>query len=218
MPRIARLVVPGYPHHIVQRGNRRQDVFFSDKDKIAYIDYLHTYAKEAGISFWGYCLMDNHVHLIAVPEKEESLALGIGEAHKRYTCMINSREKWQGHLWQGRFMSYVLDEKHLYAALRYVERNPVRAKIVNRAENYRWSSARTHVQKGKDKLLSDHFLISEIKDWSVYLSQEDKQKDVDILQKHSNTGRPLGGIEFIEKIEKLLGRDLKKKKPGPKKE
>ena len=113
-------------------------------------------------------------------------------------------------------MSYVLDEKYVYVALGYVERNPVRAKIVNRAGDYRWSSAGAHLQKRKDKLLSDHFLISEIKDWSAYLSEEDKQEDVDILQKHSNTGRPLGGIRFIEKIEKLVGRDLKKKKPGPK--
>ncbi len=217
MPRIARLVVPGHPHHIIQRGNRRQDVFFSDEDKLAYIDCLYTYAKEAGVSFWGYCLMNNHVHLIVVPEKEESLALGIGEAHRRYTRMINFREKWKGHLWQGRFISYVLDEKHVYAALRYVERNPVRAKIVNRAEDYRWSSAGVHTQKRKDKLLSDNFLTSEINDWSAYLSEEDKQEDVTILQKHSNTGRPLGGIKFIEKIEELLGRDLKKKKPGPKK-
>ena len=162
--------------------------------------------------------MNNHVHLIAVPEKEKSLALGIGEAHRRYTRMINFREKWKGHLWQGRFISYVLDEKHAYVALRYVERNPVRAKIVSRAEDYRWSSAKAHLQKRKDKLLSDNFLTSEIKDWSAYLSEEDKQENINILQKHSNTGRPLGGIKFIEKIEKLLGRDLKKKKPGPRKE
>ena len=124
MARIARVVIPNYPHHVIQRGNRNQDVFFSDKDKQAYIDILHEHASRAGVAFWAYCLMDNHVHLIAVPDHENSLARGIGEAHRKYTRMVNFREGWRGYLWQGRFNSYVMDERHLYAAIRYVERNP----------------------------------------------------------------------------------------------
>jgi len=216
MARIARVVVPDLPHHVVQRGNRRQQVFFSDDDRRAYLDYLRIYAKPAGIHFWGYCLMDNHVHIIAVPDKEENLARGFSEAHRRYTRMINFREEWRGCLWEGRFKSYPLNLAHLYAAIRYIERNPVRAKIVENAWDYPWSSARAHVFKQKDHLLEDNFMVSEIKDWRLFLSEEDKQADINLLKTHVNTGRPLGDSQFIEEIEKLTGRVLHKQKPGPK--
>lgn len=218
MARIARVVVPGFPHHIVQRGNRRQKVFFSDTDRKTYLDYLRIYAKPAGIHFWGYCLMDNHVHIIAVPDKEESLALGFSKAHRRYTRMINFREKWRGYLWEGRFKSYPLSQTHLYAAMRYIERNPVRAKIVETAWDYPWSSVRAHIFKQKDSLLEDNFMVSEIKDWRLFLSEEDKQTDINLFKMHANNGRPLGDNQFIEAIEKLTGRVLHKQKPGPKEE
>lgn len=218
MARIARVVAPGYPHHIIQRGNRRQRVFFSDDDRIAYLDYLRTYAKPAGIHFWAYCLMDNHVHLIAVPERGESFARGFSEAHRRYTRMINFRESWRGYLWQGRFKSYPLSESHLYAAMRYIERNPVRAKIVKDAWHYPWSSARTHVLKEKNPILDDNFVISGIKDWKAFLAEEDVSININTHKIHANTGRPLGDKKFIEAIEKITGRFLRKQKPGPKKE
>ena len=217
MARIARVVIPGYPHHIIQRGNRRQDVFFSDKDKQAYLDLLELHAKPSGLEFWAYCLMDNHVHLVAVPDREESLALGIGEAHRRYTRMIHFREGWRGYLWEGRFKSYPLSEAHLYATMRYIERNPVRAGLVKKAEEYRWSSAKAHVHKKKDKILSDNFVLSEIRDWREYLADEDKAKDINLFKKHMNTGRPLGDDKFIEEVSNIIKRDLIKKKPGPKK-
>jgi len=157
MARMARVVIPNIPHHIVQRGNRSQKTFFSDKDKVFYLKLLHKYAEKEGLSFWAYCLMDNHVHLIVVPKREDSLAKGIGDTHKHYTRMINFRENWRGYLWQGRFSSFPLDEKYLYAAIRYVERNPVMAGLVKRAEDYEFSSAKAHVYKTKDFLLSDNF-------------------------------------------------------------
>ena len=216
MARIARVVIPGIPHHIIQRGNRRQEVFFNDEDKRTYLEYLNIYAKPAGISFWGYCLMNNHVHLLAVPETKDSFAIGLAEAHRRYSRMINFRQGWRGYLWEGRFKSYPLSENHLYAAIRYIERNPVRAKIVERAEDYPWSSAKAHVHKSKDYLLSENFLLSEIKDWSKYLSEQDKQEDLNIFRKHSHTGRPVGDDKFIDSLEALSGRMLRKQKPGPK--
>ena len=215
MARIARVVVAGLPHHIVQRGNRRQRAFFSDNDRTVYLDYLMIYAKPAGIRFWGYCLMDNHVHIIAVPEREESLALGFSEAHRRYTRMINFRENWRGYLWEGRFKSCPLSQSHLYAAMRYVERNPVRAKIAKDAWDYPWSSARAHALKQKNLLLDDSFLTSEIIDWKQFLSQEDRQADINLFKAHANNGRPLGDNRFIGEIEKLTGRILRKLKPGP---
>ena len=216
MPRIARVVIPEYPHHIIHRGNRREKVFFRDEDKHSYVNYLRKCAKEAGVEFWGYCLMDNHVHFIVVPKKEDSLARCFKEAHKQYTRMINFRQNWRGHLWEGRFKSCVLSEKHLYAALRYVEMNPVRARIAKKAEDYPWSSAKAHVYKERDALLSDNFVIREISDWAGYLADGDNGEDINLFTRHTEVGRPLGDGDFIEKIEKITGRFLRKNKPGPK--
>ncbi len=215
MARIARVVVPGLPHHIVQRGNRRQNVFFDDYDRRTYLDYLRIYAKPAGIHFWGYCLMENHVHIIAVPDEEDSLARGFSEVHRRYTRMINFRENWRGYLWEGRFKSYPLSEFHLYAAIRYIERNPIRAGIVKNAWDYPWSSANAHVFKQNDPLLEDNFIISEISDWKSFLTTEDEVSTANLLKVHANSGRPLGDNRFIESIEYLTGRTLHKEKPGP---
>jgi putative transposase len=216
MARIARIVVPGIPHHIIQRGNRRQKVFFCDEDRKTYLDYLNIYAKPAGISIWAYCLMDNHVHLIAVPNDEGSLAYGLGEAHRRYTRMINFREGWKGYLWQGRFKSYPLGDTHLYAAIRYVENNPVKAKITSKAGAYPWSSAKAHIERIYDPLLDRNFVIDETKDWAGYLSDHDHKAGV-LFRKHENTGRPLGDDLFVDSLEQLTGKPLRKKKPGPKK-
>ena len=159
--------------------------------------------------------MDNHVHFIAVPKREDSLAKGFCEAHKHYTRMINFRKKWRGHLWEGRFKSCVLDEKHLYAALRYIERNPVRAGRVKRAEDYPWSSASAHVGRKRDNLLSDNFMIREISNWSDYLADDNDDSNTGIFVRHADTGRPLGDKGFIEKLEQVTGRPLSKRKPGP---
>lgn len=214
MGRIARVVIPGSPHHVIQRGNRRQVVFFSEHDKRRYLKLLNHHCRSEGVEVWCYCLMDNHVHLIAVPRKSECLAKAIGETHKKYTWMINIRKNWKGHLWQGRFLSYPMDERHLYLAVRYIERNPVRAGIVKKAEDYPWSSARAHVFREPDKMLTKFYLYSEIKDWRTYLQEKEKDEDLDTFRKHERTGRPLGDEDFIIKIEKITGRTLKKKRAG----
>ncbi len=130
MARLARVVVPGMPHHVTQRGNRRQPTFFRHDDYEAYLELMADRCREEGVAIWAYCLMPNHVHLIAVPETEEALARAVGEAHRRYTRRINFRENWRGYLWQGRFASFVMDEPCLLAAARYVELNPLRASLV----------------------------------------------------------------------------------------
>jgi putative transposase len=216
MARIARIVVPNIPHHITQRGNRSQKVFFSDRDKSYYIKLLHENAQKAGLTFWAYCLMDNHVHIIAIPKQADSLARGIGDTHKYYTRAINFRENWRGYLWQGRFSSFPLDEKYLYAAVRYVERNPVRAGIVKRAEDYEFSSAKAHAYKKKDILVEDNFMIGEIKDWKTYLREDDNEQDRSLFKKHERVGRPLGEEKFVRKLEEVTGRILRPGKPGPK--
>jgi putative transposase len=216
MPRIARVVISGQPHHVVQRGNRGQRVFFCDSDKKTYLTLLKEKADEAGIKLWAYCLMDNHVHLIAIPEKENSLAQGIGRTHMAYTSIINRKKGWKGFLWQGRFMSSPLDEKYLHAAMRYVENNPVRAGIVKRAEDYLWSSAKAHVLKEKNKLLEDNFMTNEFKNWAEYLSNGDNKEDLENIRANTKPGRPVGDVAFVKKIEVQIGRILQKKKPGPK--
>jgi putative transposase len=160
--------------------------------------------------------MDNHVHLVAVPRTRESLALGIGEAHRKFTSLINIRENWKGYLWQGRFISYPMDGGHLFAAVRYVERNPVRARIVSRAEQYRWSSAPAHVFNVKDDILSACPLTADIKDWASYLSRKDDDSEVRKFLKHEHSGRPLGDKAFIMKLEELTGRILAPRKRGRK--
>jgi len=217
MAKMARVEAVGYPHHVIQRGNRRQNVFFSDTDKEEYLRILQLQAGLFGLKIWAYCLMDNHVHLIVVPQIKGSLARGIGETHRLYTRMVNFREKWKGYLWQGRFSSFPLDSDYLYHCVRYVERNPVRAGIVKKAEQYPYSSAKAHVIRRNDPLLQSFYLTREIKDWRKYLLELDDEDRIRIFHECILTGRPLGEEKFIQTLEAKVGRILKKMKPGPKK-
>ena len=149
MARIARVVLPGYPHHVTQRGNRRQPTFSRNENYQEYLALMSEWCRRQQVSIWAYCLMPNHVHLVAVPSEPDGLALSIGEAHRRYTLRINSREGWRGHLWQERFSSFLMDETHLLTTIRYLEMNPVRAGLVACPVDCCWSSARAHLA-GKD--------------------------------------------------------------------
>jgi putative transposase len=216
MPRIARLVVCGLPHHVIQRGNRRQKVFFSDKDKVLYLEILRKQSQKTGIRFWAYCLMENHVHFVAVPDYPDSFSRGLGEAHRRYTSLINIRENWTGFLWQGRFLSNPLDEAHLFAAARYIERNPVRAGLVNLAEEYPWSSAKAHVLGIRDSLLSEDTPSFFSNNWAHRLRIADQENELQLFGKHAQTGRPLGNEAFIQNLENSTGRKIAFQKRGRK--
>jgi putative transposase len=161
--------------------------------------------------------MPNHVHLIAVPKTKDGLRLAVGEAHRRYTRRINFHEGWRGHLWQGRFSSFVLDDSYLLACTRYVELNPVRAGLVKTPEAWRWSSAAAHVKRKDDILVRTKPLAAMIKSsWKKFLSVDVQESDMELFRKHERTGRPMGDDAFIEGLEQLLDRKLKPKKPGPK--
>ena len=216
MARIARVVVPCIPHHITQRGNRRQEVFFCQEDYNFYIELMKEWCRRSGVDIWAYCLMPNHVHLIAVPESEKSLAMGIGEAHRRYTKMINFRERWRGYLWQGRFASFPMDEQYLLAAARYVELNPVRAKMVQVPWEYKWSSAGAHVAGKDDKFVKAGALLEIVGDWKEFLVGGLKEKELEVMRCHTCTGRPLGGEEFMRQVEFAVGRVISPLKRGPK--
>lgn len=209
MPRIARAIAAGYPHHITQRGNYRQAIFESDADYQQYLKWLGEYCSKYALKLWAYCLMSNHVHFIGVPMYEDSLARTFNTLHMRYAQYVNQKRGANGHVWQGRFFSCILDEMHLYAAVRYVENNPVRAGIVRRPQDHHWSSAGAHVHNNSDLILSDDcYLTEEIEDWSAYLAEKDDEAMIDSIRINSRTGRPCGDDYFISKTEKLLGRRL----------
>lgn len=216
MARMPRLVVPHYPHHVTQRGARRQKTFFSDADYKTYLELLAAAKEGAGVDFWAYCLMPNHVHHVVVPSSEHSLAALFSDGHRRYTRHVNFREGWRGHLWQERFHSFVMDERHLLATVRYVELNPVRAGLCARPEDWPWSSARAHLAGKNDILVSVEPMLARVDNWPSYLVDPNDQELAESIRRHTRTGRPYGSKQFVEELEALTGRSLRKKKPGPK--
>jgi REP-associated tyrosine transposase len=191
------------------------ETFFDDEDYEFYLRLMREWCDASGIEVWSYCLMPNHVHLIATPEREGSLARGIGETHRRYTRHINFKKGWKGYLWQGRFASFSMDENYLLAACCYVELNPVRAKLCERPEDYRWSSARAHLAGKDDVLVKVQPMLDRVSNWPELLASGD-QALFDDMRMHERTGRPLGSEGFMAKMSSIVGRELGKKKPGPK--
>ena len=216
MARLARVVAAGVPHHVTQRGNRRQQTFFSDGDYAFYRALLAEGCAKADVEVWGYCLMPNHVHLILTPRDPDGLRAALGETHRRYSQRINQREGWRGYLWQGRFASVAMDERHLMTCARYVEMNPVRAKLVARPEDWPWSSAAAHLTGRSDGLVKAAPLLNRTPDWRGLLDRDLSQEDYDAIRRGERTGRPLGAEPFLESLEGALGRSLRPQKRGPK--
>jgi len=216
MPRMARVVVPDYPHHITQRGNRRQKTFFTEDDYRYYIKLISEFSKQAGTQVWAYCLMPNHVHLVMVPNQEDGLRQALGESHRRYTRHINFRMEWRGHLWQERFHSFPMDESYLRSAVRYIENNPVAARLCARAEDWKWSSAQAHLKERDDLLVKVKPMLERVTNWADYLAGSTCPKEQTAIQLHTRTGRPLGDATFIRGLEKITDRDLVLKKAGRK--
>jgi putative transposase len=216
MARMARVVVPYYPHHVTQRGNRRQKTFFCEDDYRYYIDLMSEFSTQSGTEVWAYCLMPNHVHLVMVPGEEDSLRAALGEAHRRYTRHINFREGWRGHLWQERFHSFTMDEEYLISTVRYVERNPVVARLCVHPEEWKWSSARAHLKGEDDKLVRVKPMLDRIGRWCDYLSDAAESDDKDLIDLHTRTGRPLGSAAFVRRLEVITGKELTPKRAGRK--
>jgi putative transposase len=216
MARLARVVVPGIPHHVTQRGNRREKTFFGDADYRLYRDLLGRAAEKAGVAIWAYCLMPNHVHAIAVPQDEDGLRRTFGELHRRYTAHVNLRNGWTGHLWQARFGSVAMDERHLLAAIRYVSLNPVRAKLVARAEDWPWSSVRAHLAARDDGVVTTAPVLSRTGDFAAFLGDAASDDAFARLRRAETTGRPVGSEAWLERLERALGRPVAPRKRGPK--
>jgi putative transposase len=216
MSKIPRLVVPQVPHHVTQRGVRRMQVFFREEDYGWYRRCLRAKAELYGVSIWAYCLMPNHVHLVAVPSDEHGLARALAETHCAYARRVNEGCGWRGHLWQERFWSCPLDEPYLQAVTRYVLRNPVRAGLVPAAVAWPHSSARAHLGLGTDELIDTEPLAERIEDWSRFLAEPSRGEIDRTVRRYVSTGRPLGDAEFVAEVARRTGRDLSLGKPGRK--
>ncbi len=216
MARMARLVVPGQPHHVTQRGVRGLQTFESDGDYEAYLALLAESSAEAGTAVWAYCLMPTHVHLILAPAAADGLRAALADAHRRYTRRVNLRQGVTGHLWQERFHSFPMDDAHLIAAARYIELNPVRAGLASSAEKWRWSSAGAHLSGRDDAVVKVAPLLDRITDWRTFLAGGMPEAEERLIDQHLSTGRPLGTEAWLEQVAASTGRDLRRRKPGPK--
>jgi putative transposase len=212
MPRLARIVLKDAPHHITQRGNNKQDVFFVDDDRTVYLELLKEQSQRFGLDILGYCLMTNHVHIIAVPRNETALAKAIGRTHYLYTQYVNRMNGSSGHLWQNRFYSCPIDNQYLLKAMRYIEANPVRAKMVRKPWRYAYSSAAAHIENSDPTgVLDMKWWLAKSKhfDWKAILEKQMEKSQVDNIRLCTSRGRPLASDSFLSKIEKVAGRRLR---------
>jgi putative transposase len=212
MPRLSRAIAVGFPHHITQRGTDRECVFFTKSDREVYLDLLRSSARQSNLRILAYCLMPNHIHLVGVPDEPDSLAVALRRTHGRYANYLNARRGRTGHLWQNRFYSCALDRAHLSVALRYVERNPVRAGLAERVEQFPWSSAAAHLAGHDPKNILDMAFWQDrgaAEAWQSLLATPEELLAVRMLQRGTFTGRPVGSAGFIDQLETQLERILR---------
>ena len=206
MPQIARIVFTGVPHHLTQRGIRRQDVFFTTSDRINYLQWLQQYSGRYALDILGYCLMTNHIHIVATPRKPDSMGSTIRVVHMRHTQSVNKQNNWDGHLWRSRFFSTALDDYHLMVCLRYVEQNPVHAGMVKKTEDYLRSSASAHCGLLDDPTLSPGTgYDGKIDGWGEILREIVPKEEVELIKKRTKSGVPCGDRKFLKKMGKLAG-------------
>ena len=216
MPRIARIIASGYPHHITQRGNNRATVFFDDEDRQTYLKLLAGYSQKHQLQIWAYCLMNNHVHLLAVPDTETALSRGIGMTNQLYTKYLNHKLNQSGRIWQNRFFSCVVEnDRSLWAVASYIERNPLKGGLVESAELYRWSSAKAHLTGTSDSLLGASTWLSQQEKcaYAEFVRSGDKKTD-NAIRRATQTGRAFGSESFIDMLGFRLNQSLKPGKPG----
>jgi REP-associated tyrosine transposase len=216
MARLARIVIPGLPHHVTQRGNGRAQVFFADADYVLYRDLLAFACRAAGVEIWAWVLMPNHVHLILVPSDADGLRRALAAVHRRYAGEIHARLKRTGHFWQGRFGAVAMDEAHLAAALRYVALNPVRARLVKEAAEWRWSSVHAHLSGRPDGITALAPVLARYPDFAALIAEGEDAGAFERLRRAESIGRPLGEDGFLLRLEGLMRRSLRPQKRGPK--
>ena len=216
MARLARIVIPDLPYHVTQRGNGGRRVFFSDEDYEAYRDLIAAAAREARVGVWAWCLMPTHVHLILCPSDGDGLRRALARADRAYAGRIHARKRRTGHFWQGRFGAVAMDEAHLIAAYRYVALNPVRARLVKRAQDWRWSSARALLGLGRDGLTDVAPARARLRRFADLLEADEDVEATQRLRKAESVGRPVGSEAFLSRLEARTGRRLRPQPRGPK--
>ncbi len=215
---MARVVAAGMPHHVTQRGNNRQRIFDSDQDRLLYLKLLGEYSARHGLLLWGYCLMDNHVHLVGVPQAADGLARTLRQVHADYARYANVKRRSSGHFWQNRYFSCALERGHCWRALAYVERNPVRAGMVAEAGEWGWSSAQAHlgeVDAGRWLDLGTWRQEYSPEQWrEVLRTTVAEEAEAERIREATRAGRPLGEEGFVQEMERRLHRRLTLGKPG----
>jgi putative transposase len=216
MARLARIVVPGCPHHVTAPGNRRKPILFDDRDQEIYLDILAEQTRKAKVEVWAYCLMPNHVHLILCPAPEAGLARAMGAAHRRWATFINGRGRWLGHLFDGRYASVAMDDGHLTAAVRYVALNPVRARLVERATDWPCSSVHAHLSGRDDGLVVVRPVLERVGAFAEVIDGDADDAGLAALRAAEGTGRAIGTPEFVADLERRLGRQIARHAAGRK--
>lgn len=216
MARLARAVVPGAPHHVLQRGNPGQRIFAADEDYKEYLALVAEGCEAAGVTALAYCLLPKEVHLILVPKNAKALRQALGEAHRRFTRSVNMRRSRDGGLFRGRFASFPMDPASLAVCARYVEQAPVRARVAKTARDWRWSSAQGHLKGKGDAFVDGKAMAAAFKEWKSELATPLTATELKMIAACEHTGRPLGSETFVRSLEKKLGRTLARQRPGPK--
>ena len=206
------------PLHITQRGTRRFEVFRDEADRLEFLKLFSKFCREFYLEILAWCLMTNHAHFVAVPGKVDSVHRVFHRTNGKYAMSFNRKYGFVGHLWQERPVTSILDEGHLWNAIRYVERNPVRAGMVVNAADYRWSSAAAHCYGLQDPLLSSIAVdfAPPMRDWANWLAGVDSDSSERFLRECTRTGRPCGDDAFVDTVGKITGHDFSRRKPGPK--
>jgi putative transposase len=216
MARLARYILPHTPHHVTQRGNGRRQTFFCDEDYAAYRDLLREHCAAHDVAVWSWVLMPNHVHLILVPGHGDALRAALSKVHRVYAGRIHARDRRTGHFWQGRFGCVAMDEQHLLAALRYVALNPVRARLAERAQDWRWSSVHALLDPERgDGMTDTRPVLERVPDFAALLASDKADELMIALRRSESIGRPLGDSTFLDRIETVLGRSPRPSKRGP---
>lgn len=217
MARLARIIIPGLPHHVTQRGNGRQQTFFEPGDYALYRNLLAKHCAEAGVEIWAWCLMPNHVHLILVPSDTDGIRRALSKVHRIYAGIIHARQQKSGHFWQGRFGSVALDEDYLLNAFLYVGLNPVRARLVKRAGDWPWASTRSYLDGRPDGVTTSAPILGRFPDMAALFDPSAKYDltAFERLRQAESIGRPLGGKAFLEGLEAQTGRTVQPAKRGP---
>lgn len=215
MPRRPRLILPGFPHHVTHRGNRRAAIFRDVSDRDFYLARFKKYADRYGVRVYSYSLMPNHIHHVSVPDTPDALSSCLRDLHGVYADHFNLKYGLSGHLWQERFFACILDDAHLWNAVRYVETNAVRAHLADRAQDYPWSSARAHCGLGQDRLLDPDFPPEGlILDWSEWLASGLEDAEIEAIRSATRKGVPYATEPFIKEMERISGVRLLPRKNG----